>query len=451
MPDPTSAPAGTIQRLSPLKLALSLRNPTAILTEVAGWPGDVAQVQIGRQTITVLKHPDLIQQVLVAESARVEKGRTFERALFFLFLGDGLLNSKGEKHRRNRRLVLPAFHRSRLAGYGRAIVDNAAAASRLWRDGEVRDLNADMMTLTLNVVGSTLFSAGVDEAAKSISHAFGELTQHVNRLAFPGARWLLKTPLPFARRIRDAERTLNEIVIALIKAHRARGEDTGDLLSMLLLAEDSERPGEHLSDIEARDQVMTIFFAGHETTANALTWTFWLLSQHPEIEAALHAELDHVLAGRAPSFEDTTRLVFTEQILREVLRLYPPVWAIGRRTLSELSFNGIATPLDSLVITSQWISHRDARWYPEPERFNPMRWTASFRATLPRFAYYPFGGGPRSCMGENFAWAELILIVATFAQRWRFTAAPDAKAVRPHARITLHPDRKILIRPFARS
>lgn len=448
---PTSTPPGTARRISPLRLAWSLRNPTGLLTEIAGWPGDVAQAQIAGRNVALLKHPDLVQQLLVADSARVEKGRTFERALFFLFLGDGLLNSKGEAHRRQRRLMLPAFHRSRLAGYGRAMVQAANATTASWRDGDTRDLSAEMMALTLSVVGSTLLSSGVGGSAQSISNAFGRLTAHVNRLAFPGAKWLLRTPLPFARRLRDAERLLNETVFQLIRERRASGQDTGDLLSMLLLAEDSERPGEHLSDTEVRDQVMTLFFAGHETTANALTWTLWLLASHPEVETALHAELAQVLGARAPAFEDVPQLPFTEQIVREVLRLYPPVWAIGRRALEDLTFNGIAVPRDSLILASQWVSHRDARWYPEPDTFRPQRWTPAFRAALPRFAYFPFGGGPRSCIGENFAWTELVLIVATLAQQWRFSVTPQTGKVRPHARITLHPDREVRLRLHRRT
>jgi cytochrome P450 len=361
--------------------------------------------------------------------------------LFFQFLGDGLLNSKGEKHRRQRRLMLPAFHRSRMTGYGRSIVESAAAIQ--WTDGEVRDVGSDMMTLALNIVASTLFSSNVEQDAKSISEAFGELTRQANRLSFPGAKWLLKTPLPFARRLRAAEAKLNDTVFSIIRRHRANGQDTGDLLSMLLLAEDSDKLGEHMSDIEVRDQVMTLFFAGHETTANALTWSFWLLARHPEIERELHTKLQRVLEGRPPTFADVPQLVFTEQIIREVLRLYPPVWAIGRRTLENLTFNGLSVPGGTLVVASQWIAHRDPRWFPEPDAFRPARWTSDFRAVLPRFAYFPFGGGPRSCLGENFAWTELILVIATLAQRWRFIEAPGAKPLRPHARITLHPNRQV--------
>jgi cytochrome P450 len=384
--------------------------------------------------------------MLVAEHAHTEKGRTFERALFFVFLGDGLLNSKGEAHRRQRRLVLPAFHRSRLAGYGRSMVDAATKLSGTWQDGDVRDVSADYTRLTLDVVGHTLFSSDIGGVVHAITDSFRQLSIDINRLAFPGAAWLLRSPLPFARRIRQAQVTLDEIVYTLIRQRRVRNEDTGDLLSMLLLAEDAEHPGERLSDREVRDQVMTLFFAGHETTANALTWTTWLLARHPDIQAALEAELEAVLAGRTPGFEDVPKLVLTEQIIREAMRLYPPVWALARRSLADLTFADLVIPRDSLLVASPWISHRDPRWYSEPDAFRPTRWTPEFRAALPRFAYYPFGGGARSCIGENYAWTEFILIIATLCQEWRFHAAADSHLVQPHGRITLHADRPVRLK-----
>jgi cytochrome P450 len=422
-----------------------MRNPTGFLLDALEWPGEVAEVRIGRRAIVLLKHPDLIQQLLVADATRTEKGRTLERALFFRFLGDGLLNSKGESHRRQRRLILPAFHRQRLAGYAEAMVDTARATAETWQDGQTRDIGEDMMALTLSVVGRALCSTGVGGAAPEITKAFSRLTENVNRMLFPGARWLLRSPLPFARRVRDAERMLDETVYALIRERRSRAEDTGDLLSMLLLAEDAERPGERLADVEVRDQVMTLIFAGHETIANVLTWAWWLIAQHPHVESALHHELDTVLGTRAPSFEDVPKLCYTEKIVHEVLRLFPPVWALGRRAIAPLNFNGHVVQPGSLVVASQWASHRDPRWFPEPETFRPERWTQSFQTSLPRFAYFPFGGGPRSCIGEHFAWMELALVLATIAQRWRLGVTDTTSAVKPEARITLHPDRPVLL------
>jgi cytochrome P450 len=444
-----SAEGGTSRRLSPLAFAFALRNPAKFLQEIAIWPGDVAHVKVGKLTAGALKHPELVQKVLVAESAKFEKGRTLERALFFRFLGDGLLNSRGEAHRRQRRLVLPAFHRTRLAGYSQTIAEAATTVSARWRDGDEPDIATEMSALTLSVVGRTFFSSPA--GSEALSQAFEQLTAHINRLTFPGARWLLRTPLPFARKIRASEATLNEVVYRLIHERRASKQDTGDLLSMLLLAEDAEKSGDGLTDTEIRDQVMTIFFAGQETTANALTWTWWLLARHPEIEKKLHAELAEVLGGRKPLHEDYPRLRYTQQIVREVLRLYPPIWAMGRRALEDVEFLGFKFPRGSLLIASQWINHRDARYYTEPNEFRPERWTSEFTAALPRFAYFPFGGGPRSCMGEGFAWMELVLIIATLAQTWQLKATPDSAHVQPDARITLQANRAVRLRLKRRS
>ncbi|MDB6093886.1 MAG: cytochrome [Verrucomicrobia bacterium] len=438
--------ATSSRRISLLEMFRAQRDPLRFLDSLKSSSADVVHLTFGRLSVALLKHPDLVQQMLVAENATTEKGRAFERALFFQFLGGGLLNSKGEEHRRQRRLVLPAFHRSRLAGYGNAMVEAADRVTAQWRDGEVRDLTADMFTLTLDVVGHTLFSADVKGTAQAITDAFNQLSIGVNRLSFPGAKWLLRSPLSFARKIRRGQATLDAIVYALIRERRSRLEDTGDLLSMLLLAEDAEHPGQHLSDEEVRDQVMTLFFAGHETTSNALTWTCWLLARHPAIEAALHAELAQVLGDRAPTFADVPNLVLTEQVIRESMRLYPPVWAMARRTLVELDFAGQKIPCPSLLVACPWITHRDARWFPDPDQFQPTRWTREFRTALPRFAYFPFGGGARSCIGENFAWMEFILIIARFAQQWRFGTTADSHLVKPQGRITLHPDRPVQLR-----
>lgn len=437
---------GTVRLISPLRFVWDRRNPLRFLDRLGEWPGDLAQAKIGRHTVVLLKHPDLVQKLLVSEAAKTEKGRTLERSLFFLFLGDGLLNSHGEVHRRQRRLVLPAFHRSRLSNYGKIIVSATRQSTITWQDGEVRDLGAELMNLTLTVVGRTLFSSNVDDKAQVITNAFSELTANVSRLAFPGAARLLDSPLPFARRIRRAERTLDETVHAIIRKRRNSGKDTGDLLSMLLLAEDAERPGEQLNDLEVRDQIMTLFFAGHETTANALTWMCWLLALHPTVASALHTEVAEVLGDRDPSIEDLPKLVLTEQIVRETLRLYPPIWAMGRRLLEDLNFGEWMVPRHTLVVASQWKMHRDPRWFTSPDTFQPNRWTPAFRAALPRFAYFPFGGGPRSCIGENFAWAEFTLVLATLAQHWSFEATEKTLAVKPEARITLHPDRPIKLR-----
>lgn len=437
---------GECRRVPVMRFLWGQRDLLGLMHRLAREPGDVDLFKIGRRTIALLKHPDLVQQVLVADGAKTEKGRTQERARFFRFLGDGLLNIEGAGHRRQRRLVLPAFHRARLGGYGQVMVDSALNTVAAWKDGEERDLVADMTELTLTVVARTLFSSDVKGTGREIADSFNEMSANINRLMFPGASLLLNLPLPFVAKIDEAQQRLDDIVYALIRERRAQGTDTGDLLSMLLLAEDAEAPGERLTDLEVRDQVMTMFFAGHETTANALTWIFWLLAQHPEIEKKLHEEVDRVLAGRDAGFADLPQLALTEQIVREAMRLYPPVWTMGRKTTADVTLGQCTVPPESLIVVSQWVMHRDPRWYSEPDRFQPERWTPAFRAALPRFAYFPFGGGARSCIGENFAWMEFILIVATIARRWRFGFTDAAAKVKPLARITLHPDRAVPLR-----
>jgi cytochrome P450 len=341
--------------------------------------------------------------------------------------------------------VLPAFHRSRLPGYGAIMTATTLRLTTGWRDGETRDISAEMMALTLAVVGRALFSTPEAEggAGNAIARGFSDMVGHLNGLIFPGATWLLRTPLPFARRLRRAQATLDERVYRLIGERRQAGTDTGDLLSTLLLAEDAERPGERLSDLEVRDQMMTLFFAGQETTANVLIWIWWLLAKHPAVEARLHAELDQVLGSREAGFEDVTKLAYTGQVVSETLRLYPPVWTMGRQALADLDLGGGVVPKGSLILASQWLLHHDPRWYPRPNEFQPERWTAEFRSSLPRFAYFPFGGGPRSCIGESFAWTEIVLVVATLARRWRFRVPAGASEVRPFPRISLGPDRPV--------
>jgi cytochrome P450 len=243
-------------------------------------------------------------------------------------------------------------------------------------------------------------------------------------------------PLPSNFRFARARARLDETIYRIINVRRATGEDRGDLLSMLLLATDTEGDGTGMSDRQLRDEAMTIFLAGHETTANALTWTWYLLSQHTEVEARLHEEIDAVLQGRLPTAEDFPRLRYTEMVLAESMRLYPPAWAIGRRALADYRIGEYTIPARAIVLMSPYVMHRNPRYYPEPFRFDPERWTAEAREARPKFAYFPFGGGPRVCIGEGFAWMEGVLLIATIAQQWRMRLAPDQK-VAPQPMITL--------------
>jgi cytochrome P450 len=235
------------------------------------------------------------------------------------------------------------------------------------------------------------------------------------------------------------------IVYRLIQERRTNKKDFGDLLSMLLLAEDADNPGQHLSDVEVRDEAMTLIFSGHETTSNALSWTWWLLAQNPEAEALLHDELATVLGNRLPTFADLPRLVYTDCLLRESMRLYPPVWAARRVAIVDHEIGGYQIDRNTQVLISQWVTHRDSRLFSEPDRFRPERWSPAFRESLPKFAYFPFGGGPRLCIGEGFAWMEVSLLIATLAQRWRFRLTSETNAV-PQPGITLRPRGQLKLR-----
>ncbi len=446
MGNPAVQASATSRRMSLPRFLWARRRPLDMMDAISAWPGDLAEVRIGRQSFVLLKHPDLVHELLITHAAQIAKGHTAERRRFFAFLGEGLLNSDGDAHRRQRRLVLPAFHRSRLAHYGEAMVRTTGDAMSGWKDGEVRDVALDMMKLTLSVVGHTLFSSDVGETADAIASGFDHLVTDLNRMIFPGASLALRSPLPFARRIRRSQAALDDIVYGLIRARRAHPADTGDLLSTLLLAEDAERPGERLDDLEIRNQVMTLFFAGQGTTANALSWVLWLLARHPGVQSALHQEIERVLAGRVPAFADVPSLAYAGQIVTEAMRLYPPVWTMGRETTEDIELGGTPLRKGTLVLASQWVIHRDPRWYDEPAAFNPARWTDAFRGGLPRFAYFPFGGGARSCIGENFAWAEMILVLATLAAKWNLAMTAEADGLRPKPKISLGPDRPVLLR-----
>jgi cytochrome P450 len=285
-------------------------------------------------------------------------------------------------------------------------------------------MHTEMMRLTLGIVAKTLFDADVDSEAGEIGSAMTRAFESFNYAMLPFTEYLERLPLPVVRRFNAARDRLDKTIFRMIGERRAGGEDRGDLLSMLLMAQDTEGDGTGMSDAQLRDEALTIFLAGHETTANALTWTWYVLSQHPDVEARLHAEIDSALGGRRPMFEDLQNLPYTRMVLSESMRLYPPAWAIGRRALKSFNALGYEVSAGSVVLMSQYIMHRDERFFPEPERFDPERWTAESQAQRPKFSYFPFGGGARVCIGEQFAWMEGILLLATIAQQWRMRLEP---------------------------
>jgi len=410
------------------------KDPAGFLEKISRQYGDVVYLPLGRQHIYYVGHPDAIRDILVTHQNKFKKSRMLERAR--VLLGDGLLTSEGQHHRRQRRLVQPAFHRDRLAGYGAVMVDRAAILRDQWPAGQPFDALQEMMRLTLAIVAKTLFSTDVDSEADEIGSALTQVFDLFEVILMPFSEILEKLPLPAVRRFKRARKRLDETIYRLIAERRACGGDAGDLLSMLLLAQDEEGSG-GMTDEQVRDEALTLFLAGHETTADALTWTWYLLSQNPEAEAAFHAELDRVLAGRLPTFDDLPQLRFTESVFAETLRLYPPAWGIGRRALEDYPIGDFVIPALSVVLMSPYVVHRDPRWFADPLTFRPERWMAD-DPVRPKFAYFPFGGGARVCIGERFAWMEGTLLLAVIGQRWRLRLEPGHR-VETHARITLRP------------
>ncbi len=412
------------------------RGPLRFFQNLAQEFGDISYFRLGPQQAFFLNHPDYIKDVLVTNHQNFMKGLALQRAK--RLLGEGLLTSEGEFHRRQRRLAQPAFHRQRIASYAAVMTDYAAQARERWRDGETLDMSEQMMRLTLAIVGKTLFDADVESDAREVGAAMSVVMDLFNTVTIPFFELLQKLPLPQLRRFDRAKAKLDAIIYRLIEERRRSSEDRGDLLSLLLLARDTEGDGGQMTDAQLRDEAMTIFLAGHETTANALAWTWYLLSQNPAIEAKLHEEIAAVLGARLPAFEDVAQLKYTEMVLTESMRLFPPAWALGRLALNDYEIAGYVVPKKSLVLMSQYVMHHDSRYFPDPGRFDPERWTPEAREARPQFSYVPFGGGPRRCIGEGFAWMEGILLIATLAQHWRMRLVPGHPvALKPV--ITLRP------------
>jgi cytochrome P450 len=349
-----------------------------------------------------------------------------------------LVASEGDHWRRQRRLAQPAFHRTRIAAYGDTMASYARRRAGTWTDGGELDVATEMAAYTLAVVGKTLFDADIEDEAHEIGEALGTAIATFNFTVVPGGELLLHLPLPIARRFKRARARLDATIYDMIARRRASGGDRGDLLSMLLLAQDTEGDGTGMSDLQLRDEAMTLLLAGHETTANALMWAWYLLSRAPAAEARLHAEVD-ALGDRALRADDLAHLPFTRAVLAETMRLFPPAWIIGRRALDAYEVRGHVLAPRTVVLMSQWIAHRDPRWWADAELFQPERWLPGGSAgdpQRPKFSYFPFGAGTRVCIGEQFAWMEGILALATFAQRWRLRLVPGHPVV-PQPIVTL--------------
>ena len=422
------------------------RDPLAFLLHASDVYGDVVRFRIAHLPIVLLNDPGDIEGVLVTHQKRFVKGRTLDsaRRLF----GNGLLTSEGEFHASQRRQILPSFHRSRLAAYGDTMSRIAGAHRERWHDGQVIDIAGAMSHLTLAIAGRTLFAADLEALVADLEEAQTAAIGRLEMTLLPFAPFFDRLPLPRARRFRAARARLDRALYELVDARRRDGNGDGDVLSQWLRAQrETGTPG--MTDTQIRDEMMTLLLGGYETTANALAWTWYLLAQHPVFEARLHAELDSVLGSRVAVGDDVASLPFTRMVLAESMRLYPPAWLIGRVAAEDHVVSGYRLRAGSLVIMSPWAVHRNARYFSAPGEFDPDRWLPDRQAGRPRFAYFPFGGGSRGCIGDAFALMEGVLVLASLAQRWKFRLVGEPPRIDPA--ITLRPNPGIHVRVEARS
>ena len=423
-------------------------NPILLFEHLAKTFGPVSHYKLGGSNIVFINDPDLIREVLVTQASSFIKERTQNRMK--ILLGEGLITSEGEFHMRQRRIAAPAFHRQRIQAYAEMMVERGAAMRATWKPGQTFDMSAAMMELTLEIVARTLFATDVTAAIREINDEVNVIMRLYNYLvALPKAESYLHWPIPGLMRFRKARARLDAQVYRMIAERRASNEDRGDLLSMLMAARDEgdgtadkgRKPASAptgMSDRQLRDEVITIFLAGYETVANALTWTWYLLSENPAPAERMQHEIDDVLQGRLPTLEDIPQLRYTEMVFAESMRLYPPAWAMGRQSTQIVELGPYRLPVGTYFFFSQYILQRSEEFYPDPLRFDPERFTPEKKAARPRFAYFPFGGGSRQCIGEAFAWMEGVLILSTLAQRWSFHMVPG-QAVDVQPKITLRP------------
>jgi cytochrome P450 len=421
------------------------QDPLGFISRAARQYGDIVCLRFFHIRTFLLFHPDHIEDVIVNNAKKFIKGRVL-RANRHLF-GNGLLTSEGDFWLRQRRMMQPAFHRNRIANYASTMTDCASDLLASWQPGQSIDLHEAMMRLTLRIVGKTLFHADVERDAPQVGenlHVLLEYTADFRRLVMT-PKWL---PTRRNRQAKRAVRNLTHIMDRIIQQRRASNDDAGDLLSLLIHTQDED--GSRMTTQQLRDEALTLFLAGHETTASTLSWTWMLLAQNPRVERKLHAELDSILHGRTPTLDDLPRLPYTSHVISESMRLYPPAWAMARLAVEDHSLAGYPVPKHTGIAAVSWVVHRDPRWFSDPEQFLPERWEGDLLKKIPRFAYFPFGFGPRQCIGNSFALMEAQLVLATIAQHFRFPMLPG-HTVQPLASITLRPRHGLHVQLESRS
>jgi len=449
-------PANTIRRppgprgLPLLGLTLAIRKDAlGTLRRVAREWGDIVRLPVAFQDRIFLNHPDYIEQVLVIQQAKFHKSELTKRVTEGL-LGQGLLISEGDFWRRQRRLVQPAFHRTRINEYAATMIESTQRHIHDWRDGEQRDIAREMMALTLDVAVRTLFGTTLPAEAQQVGHSMTFLMRYqLGRQRSP-LRIPETWPTPRNKRAHRERNYLDSLVYRIIDERRSQGDANhrSDLLSLLMGAMDED--GTQMTPRQLRDETMTLFLAGHETTAQMLAWTWYLLGENPAVAARLHEELHGVLNGRPPQAADFGRLPYLYALMHEVLRMYPPAYIIARTSIEPSQIGGYQFPAGATMLMSQWVMHRDPRYYDDPDIFRPERWVEGLAERLPSGAYFPFGDGPRRCIGQGFAMLEAATVIGTLAQRFQFRLVPGHLVV-PEPLITLRPRHGIRMTVHARN
>jgi cytochrome P450 len=447
----THYPPGPRDGFFGLTLGLrSLREPLTFLQDMARRYGDIAHLHVGPVHSYLLNHPNLIREVLVTKGKSFRKWERQKR-VFRKIDGNGLINSEGDFWLRQRRLIQKAFQHRRFGRYAATAVERTRRRLDRWTAGEAINLDQEMSQLSLEIAGETLFGVDLRDQAAWLGETAEALRETFIRefLAFvPLPDWL---PLPSKRRMRRAIRNLDSFITGLIGDRRASGEDKGDLLSMLLLAVDDQGDGTGMTDQQARDEAVTLFNASHDSTSAALAWTGYFIARYPGVQERLREEVDAVLSGRAATLEDLPHLTFADRVVKESLRLCPPTPAlINREAVAEVEVGGYRLPRGSLVILSPYVTQRDPRWFPEPERFDPDRLGPGRVEDIPDFAYFPFGAGPHVCVGNTFAMMEITLVVATLVQRFHIELTPGQEDFVPELKVSLRPKGGVWVKPVAR-
>jgi len=406
------------------------------LKRVSDEYGDIVYYKLGSRKMYLLNNPEHIKDVLVTNNHNFEKSRALKRTK--IILGEGLLTNEGEPHIKQRRTIQPVFHHQRIKSYGDVMADYASRVGEDWQNGSVVNIHKEMMKLTLYIVSKTIFDSDMESESDEIGQCLTGLVTLFPQMIFPYSEYLDNLPLPANRRFQNAKSKLDKIIYGLIEERRTNPGDKTDLLSMLLEAKDEEGGCEGMTDEQVRDEALTLFLAGQESTANSLVWTWYLISTHPQVGKKIFDEINSVLNGRLPNLDDLGKLSYTQNVFKEALRLYPPAWAVARHVKEDYEVGGYVIPAGADIFMSQYVVHRDPRLYREPDRFIPERWSSDETKDLPRFAYFPFGGGTRRCIGEPFAWMEGVILIATIASKWKMKLVPHQKIV-PQALITIRP------------